>query len=316
MAEEVYKFLPQVPLDGPKQAEDLITKDLLRLSFNDRNAIHEEIHGVKNSFPEETPELLQLSIRALAIELARIQDKPAFDRSQELFPHDTYVNTANFRLKFLRCELFDAKKAAARMVAYLEILDDLFEGNFFLQRPIRITDLSKAEMKLLRLGIWQLLPYRDRSGRPIYMELGSIGFMMDLRMRVSFLVVLDKNTYPFCLLFPFIVKLTTADYIRNAIRIQCRIRMYIFSVASNDTESQRKGLVSILWPEGNFTNIPMPFHKESRRLMKAVMDGIPIRRPVTHFCMPDNIYWQLLRSFWISFVSERMRARTQFHIGT
>ena len=182
---EVYKFLPQVPLDGPKKAEDLITKDLLRLSFNDRNAIHEEIHGVKNSFPEETPELLQLSLRGLAIEIARIQDKPAFDRSQRLFPHDTYVNTANFRLKFLRCELFDSKKAATRMVAYLEFLDDLFEGNFFLQRPIRITDLSKAEMKLLRLGIWQLLPYRDRSGRPIYMELGSMGFMMDLRMRVS-----------------------------------------------------------------------------------------------------------------------------------
>lgn len=183
---EGYNFLPDVPLDGPKKAEDLITKDLLRLSFNDRIAIEEEVHGVHNLSRDETPELLQVCMDQLSIELSKIPTKVAFDRSQRLFP-DTYVNTTNFRIRFLRHELLDAKKAAVRIVAFLDIMDELFDGDWVLRRPIEITDFSKAEIKILRSGIYQLLPYRDRSGRPIYMELGDMGLHIDLKLRVSFL---------------------------------------------------------------------------------------------------------------------------------
>ena len=185
---EGYNFLPDVPLDGPKKAEDLVTQDRMRLSFKDRNAIDEEVHGVKNLSREETPELLQESMRQLSVELSKIPNKVAFDRSQRLYANNTYVNTADFRLRFLRCEYFDAKKAAVRMVNFLDFVDGLFDGDLVLQRPIQLTDFSKAEMKMLRSGIYQLLPYRDRSGRPIYTEVGNMGLHLDLKMRVSFLL--------------------------------------------------------------------------------------------------------------------------------
>lgn len=185
---EGYNFLPDVPLDGPQKAEDLVTQDLLRLSFKDRNAIDEEVHGVNNLSREETPELLHESMRQLSVELSKIPNKVAFDRSQRLFGNNTYVNTADFRLRFLRCDYFDAKKAAVRMVNFLDFVDELFDGDLVLQRPIQLTDFSKAEMKMLRSGIYQLLPYRDRSGRPIYTELGNMGLHLDLKMRVSFLL--------------------------------------------------------------------------------------------------------------------------------
>lgn len=275
---EVYNFLPNVPLDGPKKAEGLIAKELLLIPFHERNAIDEEVHGVHNISPNETPELLQLSMYLLSIELSKIPDKPAFDKSQRLFPNDTYVNTVDFRLRFLRCEIFDAKKAAIRMVTFLDFLDDLFDGNYVLRRPIEITDLSKVEMKILRTGICQLLPYRDRSGRPVYIEAGDMGFQIDLKLRM-------------------------------------RIRSYLFFVASNDTESQKKGMVHVTWPEGDFSNTPMPLHNESRGLIKRAMAGMPIRIAVIHFCMPDTLYFWLLRSFVTTSMYFSQRSRIRFHVA-
>mmetsp|Transcript_5055 Transcript_5055/g.10465 ORF Transcript_5055/g.10465 Transcript_5055/m.10465 type:complete len:487 (-) Transcript_5055:248-1708(-) len=274
---EGYNFLPDVPLDGPKKAEDLVTQDRMRLSFKDRNAIDEEVHGVKNLSREETPELLQESMRQLSVELSKIPNKVAFDRSQRLYANNTYINTADFRLRFLRCEYFDAKKAAVRMVNFLDFVDGLFDGDLVLQRPIQLTDFSKAEMKMLRSGIYQLLPYRDRSGRPIYTEVGNMGLHLDLKMRM-------------------------------------KLRCYFYYVASNDVESQRKGLVSIVWVQGDFTNTPMPLRKESRLLYGLALSGLPLRRASTHFCAPDTLYFRLLSSFVItSLFRSSSLSRIRFH---
>ena len=43
--------------------ENTLSKELLKLSLNDRNAIEEEIHGVRCGAAEETPELLDRSLR-------------------------------------------------------------------------------------------------------------------------------------------------------------------------------------------------------------------------------------------------------------
>jgi len=274
---EEYKFLPNIPLDSQEKAEDLLRKDLLKLSFQDRNSIVEEIHGVRSVYPNETTELLHSSLKKLSTELAKIPDKPAFEKSQRLFPNDTYVNTMDFRLRFLRCECLDAKKAAIRMVNFLDLIDELFEGNEVLRRPIKLSDLSKAEMKILRSGIFQLLPYRDRSGRPIFVEAGNMGFHYCLKMRT-------------------------------------KIRLYFFFIACNDEESQIKGLICIAWPEGDFTNSPMPLHQESRRLIRRAMAGFPIRITAIHFCMPDTIYFRLLGSFVITFFPKRTRVKV--HVAT
>uniref|UniRef100_A0A7S4AM13 Uncharacterized protein n=1 Tax=Pseudo-nitzschia australis TaxID=44445 RepID=A0A7S4AM13_9STRA len=177
--------LPDIAISSVKEADDVMTRDLLRLSFEDRNAIDEEIHGVSNAFPAETMELMQTALHNLSAELLQIPNKPAFDKSQLLFPNDTYVNTLDFRLRFLRCELFDARKAAIRMVTFLDLLDELGFGNEVLRRPIQFSDLSKEDVKLFRVGFVQMLPFRDRSGRPILAGVGTIGFQYDLIQRVG-----------------------------------------------------------------------------------------------------------------------------------
>ena len=135
--------------------------------MKDRNDVQEEIHGVHCLAPEETPELLQESLRQLAITLDVIipkNQKRAYLESQKL--SKTYVNEEGFRLRFLRCELFDVIKAADRIVRYLDLVLELF-GKFALKRPICLHDFDSKELRYFRMGHFQFMPFRDRSGRRV-----------------------------------------------------------------------------------------------------------------------------------------------------
>ena len=158
--------------DDPKIVDELLSKELLQLSLKDRNDIQEEIHGVHCLAPEETPEMVNESLKKLATELdddvvLPSNQKQAYLQSQKLeTTTTTYINEQEFRLRFLRCELFDISKTAKRMAHFLDLVLELF-GDFALERPIRLSDFTKAEMKYMRRARYQFLPYRDRSGRRI-----------------------------------------------------------------------------------------------------------------------------------------------------
>ena len=122
----------------------------------------------------ETPLVLDEALVMLKVELDQIPDseKTAFERAQKLTR--TYVNDDKFRLRFLRAELFDVKAAAKRITAYLDLVFELF-GIEVLNRPLRTTDFNgKKEKSVVRGGLVQLLPYRDRSGRRVMVILSDI----------------------------------------------------------------------------------------------------------------------------------------------
>ena len=63
---------------------------------------------------------------------------------------------------------------------------DAFHGNEeLLLRPLRISDIGETGMAILRTGGYQLLPYRDRSGRRIFTIVRNFGTHDDLRITVS-----------------------------------------------------------------------------------------------------------------------------------
>ena len=164
---------PQIDLDS-KRADALLSKDLMKLSFNDRNNITEEIHGVQSLAVDENECMRETALSQLQhqIDILHPSKKQAYSLAQT-FPV-TYVNDSAFQLRFLRAELFDVQRAAKRMVDYLDLLHELF-GNEVLERPLRIVDFkSKEDKALLRGGVVQLLPYRDRSGRRVMVILSDI----------------------------------------------------------------------------------------------------------------------------------------------
>ena len=154
-------------------ADRIFAKALTDLSLNDRTAIKDEIHGVTCMAVEETPRLLEHALIDFESELHKINPKPAYDKAQQLLLVSSressrcYINERKFRLRFLRCELFNVQKAAERFIRYLDFVANVY-GEYALQRPICMSDFSREEMSFLRGGGCQLLPYRDRSGRRIF----------------------------------------------------------------------------------------------------------------------------------------------------
>jgi hypothetical protein len=142
--------------------------------------IQEEVHGVNCVSPEETPELLQTSLARLAAILDSDEipetEKKSYRKAQNLHlqqqqqqqkqPSRCFVNTDDFRLRFLRAELFDVHWAARTLTKFLNLVEAVF-GTFALTRPIQLDDFKPQELKAFRKGLFQFLPYRDRSGRRV-----------------------------------------------------------------------------------------------------------------------------------------------------
>jgi hypothetical protein len=143
--------------------DSLLAKELNQLSMRERETIYEEIHGVDKGV-EETPELDAASLAYLDQELRKIPFKPAYDQAARLSPH--YVTDRKFCLKFLRADSFDPKKAAIRLVKFMEEKLKLF-GPKTLVREVYLSDMNKDDITCLKSGCLQLLPLRDRAGRAI-----------------------------------------------------------------------------------------------------------------------------------------------------
>ena len=207
-------LIPPVDVD---RVDQQLSNAIRTLSVKDRLAVQEEVHGVRDlnaDFEErvgdgtETKEFLQSKLQELQIEIDRIPDKhkksyidsqsehvvatsgTTNDGSSREDVHgeninNSFVNGADFRLRFLRADLFDAKRAAKRLVNYLDFARELF-GDFVLRRPIKITDLSREEMEFLRCGNTQLCPFPDRTGRRVIAYIGDFGitnYSLAIRVR-------------------------------------------------------------------------------------------------------------------------------------
>jgi hypothetical protein len=181
-------FLNATNID-PDAIDAILGEEMNRLSFQQRNDIQEEVHGVKSCGIEETPELIEEGIRKIVEELWKLpsSEKAAWIRAQELAQQhkhkSNYTHKPDFYLRFLRTELWNAKKAAKRLAMFLDLVLELY-GEYALQRPIQMADFTDAEVKEIKCGQIQLLPFRDRSGRRILAFLSNLGFEMDRKSQV------------------------------------------------------------------------------------------------------------------------------------
>ena len=166
----------------PQLVDNLLTHEMDKLSFKDRNDIYEEIHGVASLARHETPELIEESLLEMSLEIDRIQHKYVAYKEATKF-YNPYVHGMGIRLRFLRCDLFDVPKATVRMMKYLDLIQELF-GDVALTRPIQLRDLGKLEIEMLREGDAQPMPFRDRSGRRLMVAMNNFGLQYPLEVRV------------------------------------------------------------------------------------------------------------------------------------
>eukprot|EP00537_Pseudo-nitzschia_pungens_P014741 CAMPEP_0172401532 /NCGR_PEP_ID=MMETSP1061-20121228/50627_1 /TAXON_ID=37318 /ORGANISM="Pseudo-nitzschia pungens, Strain cf. pungens" /LENGTH=564 /DNA_ID=CAMNT_0013135203 /DNA_START=216 /DNA_END=1910 /DNA_ORIENTATION=+ len=280
-----------------ENTENMVSKSLMKLSFDDRSAIEEEIHGVSCMAREETQELIKESLANFDLELEKIDHKPGYLKAKELALANSsrdsccWLATREFKLRFLRCELFDAQKAASRFVRCHDFLFDLY-GEYALRRPIRMTDLNREEMAFLRDGQYQLLPYRDRSGRRIYA-----------------IVVKKRNHIPK--------------------RVLHKVFFYLWFVLSggtdianhdiNNIETQRKGAVIIFIPSqqvySDTDNIlsQIKFVQDRASANAYVAEIIPLRVAAIHLCLPKTCLAQISLQF--GYLLTTWNVRIKVHLG-
>jgi hypothetical protein len=148
---------------GQKIVENVVAQEINQMTLKEREVVYEELHGVARVV-EETPEFVAQRLQALDQALREISSKPAYDQAESIC-HE-YVNAPKFRLMFLRAEYFDPKKAAIRLVKFMEGKLKYF-GPRALARPVFLSDLDEDDKETVRSGALQILPVRDRSGRAV-----------------------------------------------------------------------------------------------------------------------------------------------------
>ena len=120
--------------------DSILVEQLNKLSFQEREVVSEEIHGIdvrnveESGSAEKTTEILNEAFHDLDVELKHLcatkggvgELAHAFDRSQKLFgvspEKGTYLNTKEIRIMFIRCERFDCKKAAERICRFADMM--------------------------------------------------------------------------------------------------------------------------------------------------------------------------------------------------
>ncbi|VEU39634.1 unnamed protein product [Pseudo-nitzschia multistriata] len=273
---------------GSDELSEMLCNQLTNMNFSERNAIQEEIHGARCMAVEETPALIRRSLnefeselyngdetggsrhvyrRILKRHLERIE--AASKDTSIVHPSNYAIDDEDFRLRFLRCEMFDASRAAQRFCNYLDLAYELF-GDIVLERMVLIKDFEKSEINIFRKGYWQLMPFRDSSGRRVFVFFGGIGVHADLLLR-------DK------------------------------ILFYMWDVVTRDSvESQQKGFV-IIRQFGNVgLNKNVLFNHSMKQrtnkidfgeianTMKRLFISIPSRIVALHATVPDNHIIRLL----------------------
>ena len=160
----------------PKTVEKITSAELKSLSAVQREEILEELHGIRSTHREETPELIDESLRQMDYELENVipvthpTKAHAYLLAKSL--NSTFVRRNDVRLKFLRCVFFDVPQATVRFLKYLDVVLDYY-GVIGLMRPIMLDDLNDEEMALMKQGEVQLLPERDHPfGRRIGVTFG------------------------------------------------------------------------------------------------------------------------------------------------
>lgn len=286
--------------DPPKNfnVDTSLSNELLKLNFNDRANIEEELHGVRCGAAAETPKLLEKSLAEFDEGINAKKEQGAgngllksvvsislLEKAEaEKAKSKCYLNDPDVRLRFLRCEQFAVDKAIERLITFLEFTAELF-GDFVADRPICLSDFSPREETALQNSRVQYLPFRDRSGRRVCASVGSSNFDLDADLRF-------------------------------------KILMYLHWVVSEDIETQRKGIVLIAWIFDEDEN--KSWQHKLRPQMKASIkpfhlkhwESLPVRlASYQQYYVQDTTFFRMMCSLYVFHIKPNHRKLYRSYFG-
>ncbi|KAL3916776.1 MAG: hypothetical protein SGILL_005027 [Bacillariaceae sp.] len=262
---------PTSSLEPDRVDADLV-QQLNQMSFQERERIHEEIHGVQSLAVQETPEFLEQKLAELDRALEYLPEKEKVAYSEAIRFGSMYVNdNEKLRIPMLRAEVFDVKKAAIRLCKFFDLAKDL-HGNAALMRPVGVQDFNTEDTKLLKRGIFQALPGRDRTGRRV------MGHFVDIPPEFS-------------------------------VRSRIKNVLYMYTTLAEDEETQKKGCVFIVFHPSPSTQVCAS--AEERDFVQRMMASIPVRVSAIHVCLHDDMISRMIKTVFLVAIGPEGRTRTK-----
>jgi len=273
-----------------KNIEKIVARELYEMPRAEREAIIEELHGVKSRAVAESPQMVQIALEEFQQQASILSRGKLTDTDINGVKHplgkahlravealeSNYVVAPEFRIRFLRTDFFDVKKAVIRYCKYLNHVWDLF-GDIALVRQIALSDLNKKELKYLKGGQVQGLLSRDKMGRRIFALFG------------------------------------TYDV---PIRERTRVEAYLsFAAISDDETTQINGATSLVFFSLNEKSV-IKYDKCEQRIIRKMTNCVPVRYTAMHFCMPNEPVYNFFKTIVHALIRPEMRASTRFHTGS
>jgi hypothetical protein len=280
-------------------ADALLAKEMNSLSLDERERVFEDIHAIPR-VSDEDPKCVEASLAEMAENLEKIKKKSAYDKAYFLSPG--YVENPKFKLMFLRCENFDAKKAAVRFANHFERKLELF-GSDMLVREIQFDDLTPDDRAALLSGSIQFLSVKDRSGRTVCCNAQKYHNYKHWTNHV-------RRVYAFTRFF-----LRYPTFLTHVLCIKMQMKVLWYLAMGNladDEDIQRFGLVLVVYCVG-----PFKMAEIDREMMTHGMDyshGLPLRYSALHYCFDDPRLRPVI-SFSKLIVDTSTRLRFRAHFG-
>uniref|UniRef100_A0A7S1FTJ5 CRAL-TRIO domain-containing protein n=2 Tax=Corethron hystrix TaxID=216773 RepID=A0A7S1FTJ5_9STRA len=232
-----------------------------------------DLYGQRH--PVETDEIVSRKLKEFEEEVKNIPDeeKSCLLQAQERCPQ---LLTDGFKLMFLRSEVFHIDLATKRYVRYWEKRVDVFgpEKAFL---PLTVDGALRDDHFTLTKGFMNMTGKCDPSGR-------SILFGDPSKM--------DPGAYE--------------------AKSMCRALWYILHSLLENEETQKKGVVFLLWPH-NFK--PWQLDKKLLKMnSESVRACIPLRVSALHVCHPPKIF-AIVFPILKMFMGEVLRKRFRLHSG-
>ena len=290
-----------LPGDSDPSSEDFFATAMNSLSFQEQQAVTEEVHGVGNTVIEETVERVREALKSLRenylssqtsnvatsssgmnnlpnklhqSQQNRSAKRDAYDRAVFLRP--LLETDDKFHLMFLRAQRFDPFKAAQNIFCHFENKRSLF-GDKLLTKKITLLDLTDHEVRLVQEGTSRMMAGREKTGRGIvYYRIGQ----WDL-------------SYPLALIRSF---------------------WYILSAVEDDEDRQRKGVVMIGDWQGSFRHSPYECMSFLSRI-QPISRGFTFRIESVHCVYGSGTLLAPIQKV-LAAVTNDLRVRHRFHEGS
>jgi hypothetical protein len=144
---------------GGAQTPACLLRELHQMPSTSQQCAAHDVLGITESLdvpPESLAELFE--------EIKQLEHKPAWDLAMEMDPD--YTTSPRLGMAFLRSVEGRPKQAAKRLTRHFQTKLDLF-GIDKLVKDIELSDFDEDDMEALYSGGFQVLPAKDRAGRPI-----------------------------------------------------------------------------------------------------------------------------------------------------